>query len=61
MNGVARDSRKVKLGNGTPVEASDRDRFEEERDRLLVLLHPATPSVPALAGQTAESPTRWLP
>jgi murein DD-endopeptidase MepM/ murein hydrolase activator NlpD len=61
MNGVARDSRKVKLGNGAPVETGDRDRFDQERDRLLVLLHQATPSVPALAGQMAESPTRWLP
>jgi murein DD-endopeptidase MepM/ murein hydrolase activator NlpD len=61
MNGVAKDSRRVKLGNGTPVEAGDRDRFQQERDRLLVLLHQATPTVPALAGQMAESPTRWLP
>jgi murein DD-endopeptidase MepM/ murein hydrolase activator NlpD len=61
MNGVARDSRKVKLGNGAAVEAGIRDRFEQERDRLLVLLHQATSSVPALAGQMAESPTRWLP
>jgi murein DD-endopeptidase MepM/ murein hydrolase activator NlpD len=61
MNGVARDSRKVKLGNGAPVEAGERARFEQERDRLLALLHQATSSVPALAGQMAESPTRWLP
>jgi murein DD-endopeptidase MepM/ murein hydrolase activator NlpD len=61
VNGVARDSRSVKLGNGTPVAAGDRSLFEQERDRLLVLLRQATPSVPALAGQTAESPTRWLP
>jgi murein DD-endopeptidase MepM/ murein hydrolase activator NlpD len=61
MNGVARDSRKVNLGNGASVEAGNRDRFEQDRDRLLALLHQATPSVPALAGQMAESPTRWLP
>jgi murein DD-endopeptidase MepM/ murein hydrolase activator NlpD len=61
LNGVAKDSRRVKLGNGTPVDAADRDRFEQDRDRLLNLLHQATPSVPALAGQTTESPTRWLP
>jgi murein DD-endopeptidase MepM/ murein hydrolase activator NlpD len=61
LNGVAKDSRKVKLGNGTPVDAADRDRFEQDRDRLLNLLHQATPSVPALAGQMTESPTRWLP
>jgi murein DD-endopeptidase MepM/ murein hydrolase activator NlpD len=61
VNGVARDSRNVKLGNGTPVETAQRGGFEQERDRLLVLLRQATPSVPALAGQVAESPTRWLP
>jgi murein DD-endopeptidase MepM/ murein hydrolase activator NlpD len=61
VNGVARDSRNVKLGNGTPVEAAQRGGFEQERDRLLVLLRQPTPSVPALAGQVAESPTRWLP
>jgi murein DD-endopeptidase MepM/ murein hydrolase activator NlpD len=61
MNGVAKDSRRVKLGNGTPVEPPARNRFDQERDRLLALLHQATPSVPALAGQMAESPTRWLP
>jgi murein DD-endopeptidase MepM/ murein hydrolase activator NlpD len=61
MNGVARDSRKVKLGNGAPVGSAGRGRFEQERDRLLVVLHQATPSVPALAGQMADSSTRWLP
>jgi murein DD-endopeptidase MepM/ murein hydrolase activator NlpD len=61
MNGIARDSRKVNLGNGASVEAANRDRFEQERDRLVALLHQATPSVPALAGQMAGSPTRWLP
>jgi murein DD-endopeptidase MepM/ murein hydrolase activator NlpD len=61
VNGVARDSRNVKLGNGTPVEAAQRGGFERERDRLLALLRQATPSVPALAGQVAEPRTRWLP
>jgi murein DD-endopeptidase MepM/ murein hydrolase activator NlpD len=61
VNGVARDSRNVKLGNGTPVEAPQRGGFEQERDRLLALLRQATPSVPALAGQVAEPRTRWLP
>jgi murein DD-endopeptidase MepM/ murein hydrolase activator NlpD len=61
VNGVARDSRSIKLGNGTPVEATQRGGFEQERDRLLGLLRQATPSVPALAGQTGDSPTRWLP
>jgi murein DD-endopeptidase MepM/ murein hydrolase activator NlpD len=61
VNGVARDSRNVKLGNGTPVEPAARAEFEQQRDRLVTLLRQATPSVPALAGQMAESPTRWLP
>jgi murein DD-endopeptidase MepM/ murein hydrolase activator NlpD len=61
VNGVARDSRNVKLGNGTPVDAAQRGGFEQERDRLRMLLRQATPSAPALAGQTADSPTRWLP
>jgi murein DD-endopeptidase MepM/ murein hydrolase activator NlpD len=61
VNGVARDSRNVKLGNGTPVEAAQRGGFEQERDRFLVLLRQTTPSVPALAGQVAEPRTRWLP
>jgi murein DD-endopeptidase MepM/ murein hydrolase activator NlpD len=61
VNGVARDSRNVKLGNGTPVEPAARAEFEQQRDRLATLLRQATPSVPALAGQMAESPTRWLP
>lgn len=60
VNGIARDSRRVQLGNGTPVESADRARFEQERDRLLALLHQPA-SAPALAGPTAESPTRWLP
>jgi murein DD-endopeptidase MepM/ murein hydrolase activator NlpD len=61
VNGVARDSRNVKLGSGTPVEAARRGGFEQERDRFLVLLRQTTPSVPALAGQVAEPRTRWLP
>lgn len=61
MNGVAKDSRRVKLGNGTPVEPAQRGQFEQQRDHLLALLHQAGASVPALAGQMGESPTRWLP
>ena len=38
MNGVAKDSRRVKLGSGAPVPAPDRAAFEQERDRLLGLL-----------------------
>jgi murein DD-endopeptidase MepM/ murein hydrolase activator NlpD len=60
-NGVARDSRRVDLGNGTPVVSVDRSRFDQERERLLSLLHQAPASVPALAGQMSEPSTRWLP
>jgi murein DD-endopeptidase MepM/ murein hydrolase activator NlpD len=61
LNGIAKDSRKVNLGNGAPVPSGDRGQFDQDRDRLLALLHPITPAAPALAGQTAESATRWLP
>jgi murein DD-endopeptidase MepM/ murein hydrolase activator NlpD len=60
VGGVAKDSRRVNLGNGTPVGSSDRKAFEQERDRLVAQLHQTRVLSPALAGQT-ESPTRWLP
>jgi murein DD-endopeptidase MepM/ murein hydrolase activator NlpD len=60
-NGVAKDSRRVNLGNGTPVLSADQSRFGQERERLLTLLHSPPASVPALAGQMNESSTRWLP
>jgi murein DD-endopeptidase MepM/ murein hydrolase activator NlpD len=60
VGGVAKDSRRVNLGNGTPVAAAARAAFDEERNRLLALLHQTQPAA-ALAGQTSESPTRWLP
>jgi murein DD-endopeptidase MepM/ murein hydrolase activator NlpD len=40
VNGVARDSRRVDLGNGAPISARDRPAFERERERLLAQLHP---------------------
>jgi murein DD-endopeptidase MepM/ murein hydrolase activator NlpD len=63
MNGVAKDSRRVKLGGGTPVATKDRAAFEQERDRLLALLERAdsTAARPSIAGQAAETPTRWMP
>jgi murein DD-endopeptidase MepM/ murein hydrolase activator NlpD len=60
VGGVAKDSRRVNLGNGTPVVSADRAAFDQERDSLLALLHQTRVYAPALAGQT-ESPTRWLP
>jgi murein DD-endopeptidase MepM/ murein hydrolase activator NlpD len=61
MNGVAKDSRRVQLGNGIPVAAGNRQAFDQERDRLLPLLRSSETWSPALAGQMAEPPTRWLP
>ncbi|HEY3012725.1 MAG TPA: hypothetical protein VGJ36_08270, partial [Gemmatimonadales bacterium] len=65
MNGVAKDSRRVTLGSGAPVPSQDRPAFEQERDRLLSLLHRSDSGGPppsALARQAAvETPTRWLP
>jgi murein DD-endopeptidase MepM/ murein hydrolase activator NlpD len=60
-NGVAKDSRRVKLGNGTPVATAQRAEFDQQREHFIALLHQAAGSVPALAGQMSESPTRWLP
>ncbi len=38
VNGVARDSRRVELGNGEPLPAAQRPAFERERDRLAAML-----------------------
>jgi murein DD-endopeptidase MepM/ murein hydrolase activator NlpD len=62
MNGIAQDSRRVKLGSGTPVPHQDRTAFEQERDRLLALLHRSDTVQPSsIARQAAETSTRWLP
>lgn len=39
VNGMAKDSRRVDLGNGAPVAKSRRAAFEAERDRLAALLY----------------------
>jgi murein DD-endopeptidase MepM/ murein hydrolase activator NlpD len=64
MNGLAKDSRRVQLGTGSPVAATDRAAFEQERARLLALLHRSdsvTTPPSAIARQAAETSTRWLP
>jgi murein DD-endopeptidase MepM/ murein hydrolase activator NlpD len=64
MNGIAKDSRRVNLGSGSPVGSQDRATFEAERDRLLQLLHSSDSTgaqAPALARQEDNTPTRWLP
>jgi murein DD-endopeptidase MepM/ murein hydrolase activator NlpD len=66
VNGVAKDSRRVELGNGAPIRDALRGDFGRERDRLLGLLHPgggaavaqAPPGTPA---RPAETQARWLP
>jgi murein DD-endopeptidase MepM/ murein hydrolase activator NlpD len=40
VNGVAKDSRRVELGNGAPITPSERAAFEQARDRLMQVLHP---------------------
>jgi len=63
-NGIARDSRRVTLGTGAPVPARDRAAFEQERDRLLLLLErtdTASSQPPSIARQAAETSQRWLP
>jgi len=37
VNGVARDARRISLGNGAPISPALRPVFERERDRLLAL------------------------
>jgi murein DD-endopeptidase MepM/ murein hydrolase activator NlpD len=60
VNGVAKDSRRVELGNGAPIRDGLRSEFGRERDRLLQLLHTEAPR--AIAQQpTAETQARWLP
>jgi murein DD-endopeptidase MepM/ murein hydrolase activator NlpD len=64
INGVAKDSRRVKIGGGAPVPRADREAFERERDRLTSLLRqPTGVAAPpdAIAQQAAETSTRWLP
>jgi murein DD-endopeptidase MepM/ murein hydrolase activator NlpD len=63
VNGVAKDSRRVDLGNGAPIRDTLRADFGLERDRLLALLHPGPP---ASVAQTTPAPpvetqARWLP
>jgi murein DD-endopeptidase MepM/ murein hydrolase activator NlpD len=67
VNGVAKDSRRVELGNGAPIRDGIRPDFTRERDRLLLLLHPAATPAPdeeaprSIAQQSPETQARWLP
>jgi murein DD-endopeptidase MepM/ murein hydrolase activator NlpD len=64
INGVAKDSRRVKIGGGAPVPKADRLAFEQERDRLLAMLRQPTglaAQPDAIARQAAETSKQWLP
>ena len=64
MNGVAKDSRRVKIGGGAPVPKADRTAFEQERDRLVAALRepPSAVAQPdAIAQQAAATSKPWLP
>jgi len=65
VNGVAKDSRRVELGNGAPIRDAIRADFTRERDRLLLLLHPPQrqeeDAPRSIAQQPTETQARWLP
>ena len=64
INGVAKDSRRVKIGGGAPVPKADLAAFQQERDRLMALLRQPTgiaTQPDAIAQQAAETSKRWLP
>jgi murein DD-endopeptidase MepM/ murein hydrolase activator NlpD len=56
VGGVARDSRRVDLGNGAPVPAAARLAFEHTRDSLLAQLG-GTPQPPAVSAPPAPVAT----
>jgi len=55
VNGVAKDSRTVKLPGGVPLEGKQRAAFQAERERLAARLYgesePATPDAPPIPPQ----------
>ncbi|CAN5725215.1 hypothetical protein BH24GEM1_BH24GEM1_26230 [soil metagenome] len=59
VNGVAKDARRVELGNGAPIADRDREAFERERDRLRGLLDASPPG--AIAQADGDTSDRWLP
>jgi len=58
VNGVAKDSRRVDLGNGAPIRDGLRADFTRERDLLLERLRPEAPR--AIARGTDQTQARWL-
>lgn len=54
VNGVAKDSRRVDLGNGAPVPRADRAAFESERDSLSAILYQTpAPAIKIMASATS--------
>jgi murein DD-endopeptidase MepM/ murein hydrolase activator NlpD len=58
VNGVAKDSRRVELGNGAPISPALRADFTRQRDLLLERLHREPPR--AIARGTDQTQARWL-
>jgi murein DD-endopeptidase MepM/ murein hydrolase activator NlpD len=44
VNGVAKDARRIDLGNGEPVRKADRAAFEQVRVALAALLYRGAPT-----------------
>ena len=61
VNGVAKDSRRVELGNGAPIRAGLRSEFDRERDRMLELLRTEAPPGAIAHRPTSDTQARWLP
>lgn len=59
VKGVAKDSRRVALGNGAPVPDADREAYERERDRLRTFLD--GPPSGAIASAATDTGGRLLP
>jgi murein DD-endopeptidase MepM/ murein hydrolase activator NlpD len=59
VNGVAKDSRRVALGNGAPLPEAERQAFERERDRLKALLD--GPPSGAIASAAPDTGGRRIP
>lgn len=57
VDGVARDSRRVELGNGAPIAPAQRAAFEQERDRLQRLLQGDRAPRDVAARGTTQAPT----
>jgi murein DD-endopeptidase MepM/ murein hydrolase activator NlpD len=57
VNGVAKDSRRVALGDGAPIPDTVRDGFEQERDRLKALLDGPPSGTIASAGTDTGDPS----